>query len=172
MTIDLETLEVVKPATQAEAAPEAEAPPSEFPGLIFAEDGSLVVKAPPYTDVQVLDEGIRGAEPAVSNQPKKELSENKAASESSVSLSVTPDDPTILTAVIDRTATRSRIVEDLQAELAKFGVPYRDVDRRIFEAVRQREREGLSYTEASVRIFGNPDKAELIRYWHNNWKRQ
>jgi hypothetical protein len=103
---------------------------------------------------------------------EKPSSENKAASGSSVRLSVRPNDPTILTALIDRTATRSRIVEDLQGELAKFGVPYRDVDQRIFEAVRLLKREGLSYSEASVRVFGYPDKAELIRYWQNNWGRR
>jgi hypothetical protein len=75
MTIDLETLEVVKPATQAEAAPEVEAPPSEFPGLATAEDGSLVPNAPPYTQAQVLEEEIRGSEiaPASSNRRKREL---------------------------------------------------------------------------------------------------
>ena len=52
MTIDLETLEVVKPATQAEAETEAEVPTSDFPGLVAAEDGSLVPNAPPYTEAQ------------------------------------------------------------------------------------------------------------------------
>jgi hypothetical protein len=73
MTIDLETLEVVKPSTQAAAASEVEAPPSEFPGLVTAENGSLVPNAPPYTNAQVLEEETKRAEPAISNHHKKEL---------------------------------------------------------------------------------------------------
>jgi hypothetical protein len=99
-------------------------------------------------------------------------SSSETQSESSVSLSVKGDDRTILEAVIDRTKSQSRILGDLRKELGKCGVPYRDVDPRIFEAVRLHEHDGLTYEEASIRTFGNDGKASSIRYWHNNWARK
>jgi hypothetical protein len=102
--------------------------------------------------------------------PKNLSSMNE--SERSVSLLVKGDDRTILQAVIDRTKSQSRILKDLRKELAGFGVPYRDVDPRLFEAVRLHESDGLTYAEASIRVFGNDGMANSIRYWHNNWARK
>ena len=90
---------------------------------------------------------------------------------SSVSVSISKDDPTIITAVIDRTAPQAQIVENLKEQLAAAGVPYRPVDPRIFQAVMLCERDGVSLREASIRLFGTPDMEDRIRYWRNSWGR-
>jgi hypothetical protein len=53
----------------------------------------------------------------------------------SVSLSVVQKDRTFLTAIIDRTASRTKILNDLRQQLSDLGVPYRNVDPRLLEAI-------------------------------------
>ncbi len=93
--------------------------------------------------------------------------------DSSVHISVNPDDPTICTAVFDRTASRKVLVEDFSAAIRKLDPPppYREVDPRIFQAVRLLRQEKLTYEQASVQVFGSGNQAENIRYW-DNWYRQ
>ena len=94
------------------------------------------------------------------------------ARKSSVSLSVCQGDQTILAAVIDRTASQTAIIKDLRQELPKFGVPYRDVDPRILEAIRSKLTENLTFEQASIWVFGDPNFARKIRYWQNRWQLQ
>jgi len=58
--------------------------------------------------------------------------------------------------------------ETRRAALAK-GAPYRDVPDldRILKAVEYKKKTGCTYPEASVKEFGNRDRADKIRYWHN-----
>jgi hypothetical protein len=92
------------------------------------------------------------------------------SSQPSVIVSVRGDDPTILEAFIDRTASQQRIISDLRRELRKFAVPYRrDLDKRILKAIRVHLEEGATFEEASICLFGNPDSARAIRYWRNKW---
>lgn len=58
--------------------------------------------------------------------------------------------------------------ETRRAALAK-GAPYRkvpDLDR-ILKAVEYRKKTGCTYSEASLKEFGNRGCADKIRYWHN-----
>ncbi len=91
----------------------------------------------------------------------------------SVHISVSPDDPTICTVTIDRTVSQKRLVKDFRAAIRKLDPPppYREVDPRIFEAVRLLGQEKLTYEQASIRVFGSGNQAENIRYW-DNWYRQ
>ena len=91
----------------------------------------------------------------------------------SVHISVSPDDPTICTVTIDRTVSQKRLVKDFRAAIRKLDPPppYREVDPRIFEAVRLLRREKLTYEQVSVQVFGSGNQAENIRYW-DNWYRQ
>ena len=89
-----------------------------------------------------------------------------------VSVSIHKNDPRVLTAVIDRTMSLPEIMKALRQALRSL-VPYRHVDPRIFQAVQLvNTGEVKSYREASVRVFGTPAKADLIRYWHNKWGRK
>jgi hypothetical protein len=87
----------------------------------------------------------------------------------SVSLSVSKDDPTILTALIDRTASQKRILDDLRRALPQVGVPYRELEPRIIEAILIKLRENITFEEASICVFGTPSLAGRIRYWRNRW---
>jgi hypothetical protein len=91
--------------------------------------------------------------------------------ESSVSLSVSKDDPTILTALIDRTASQKRILDDLRRTLAlpDLAVPYRELEPGIVKAITIKVRENTTFEEASICVFGTPDRSRLIRYWRNRW---
>ena len=90
----------------------------------------------------------------------------------SVSLSVREEDRTTLAAIIDITASRTKIIDDLRHELSKFAVPYRKLDKRILEAIRLRSAENLTYVEAAICVFGDPRSARKIRYWQNRWELQ
>jgi len=92
--------------------------------------------------------------------------------QSSVELSVAGADVSLLTAFIDRTASQSTIIRDLQSKLTDFAVPYRRLDRRILEAIRIKLNENLTYDEASIRVFGNPNFSRKLRYWRNRWGMQ
>jgi hypothetical protein len=90
--------------------------------------------------------------------------------EPAIFLAVYEGDPRILFAKIDRTAPQTNIIGDLKRELPLFGVPYRSVDPRIFEAVLlKRTKRHLTYREVSEQVFGRPREAESIRYWLNKW---
>ncbi len=93
--------------------------------------------------------------------------------EPSVFVSVSKGDPLVCTAVFDRTASRKRLVSEFRKALAKLDPPppYREVDPRIFEAVRLLRREKLTYEQASIQVFGSSKQADSIRYW-DNWYRQ
>lgn len=93
--------------------------------------------------------------------------------EPSVFLSVSKGDPLVCTAIFDRTASRNRLVNDFRKALPKLDPPppYREVDPRIFEAVRLLRQEKLTYEQVSVRVFGSGKQADSIRYW-DNWCRQ
>jgi hypothetical protein len=86
-----------------------------------------------------------------------------------VTLSVYGMDPLLLNAHIDRTASQSTIVKDLQNQLTRFGVPYRALDKRIPEAIRIKLDQDLTFEEASIRVFGNADFARRLRRWRNRW---
>jgi len=90
----------------------------------------------------------------------------------SVSLSVRPEDRTILVANIDRTASQTTIINDLRQELSQFAVPYRNVDQRILEAIRLKLAENITNEEAAIRVFGDVNFARKIRYWQNRWQLQ
>ena len=66
-----------------------------------------------------------------------------------------------------------QMVNDFRKALPKLDPPppYREVDPRIFEAVRLLRREKLTYEQASIRVFGSGGQADSIRYW-DNWYRQ
>jgi hypothetical protein len=85
-----------------------------------------------------------------------------------VSLSVS-EDPTILTALIDRTASQKRILDDLRRALPELAVPYRELEPRIIEAIRIKQTENISFQSASICAFGSPDRHRMIRYWRNRW---
>ena len=90
----------------------------------------------------------------------------------SVHLSVRKEDSAILEAVIDRTASQTAIIDDMRQELPRFDVPYRDVDPRILEAIRVKSAENLTFEQASIWVFGDPNFARKIRYWQNRWQLQ
>lgn len=90
--------------------------------------------------------------------------------QSSVSLSLRKEDHTILVATIDRTASQTKIINDLRKELPKFAVPYRNVDQRILEAIRVKFAENLTDEEAALYVFGDASYARSIRYWRNRWQ--
>jgi hypothetical protein len=90
----------------------------------------------------------------------------------SVSLCVCQEDRTILVAVIDRTASRTAIINDLRRELPKFTVPYRNVDQRILRAIRLKLAENITYEEAAICVFGDVNFARKLRYWQNRWQLQ
>jgi hypothetical protein len=87
-----------------------------------------------------------------------------------VSLSVSKDDPTILMALIDRTASQKRIVDSLRRALPQLAVPYRELDSRIVDAIRIKLTENITFQEASIYVFGTPDQCRAIRYWRNRWE--
>src|SRR5882672_3217441 len=78
--------------------------------------------------------------------------------QSSVSLSMREKDHTILV--------------DLRQELSIFAVPYRNVDKRIVEAIRLKFAQNITYEEAAIRVFGNEKLGRKIRYWQNRWQLQ
>jgi hypothetical protein len=82
------------------------------------------------------------------------------------------EDRSILTALIDRTASRRRIIDDLRRALPQFAVPYRDLEPKILEAIRLKLTDNLTFEEASIFVFGTPDHARAIRYWRNRWEIQ
>jgi hypothetical protein len=92
--------------------------------------------------------------------------------ESSVRLSVSKGDRTILTAIIDRTASQKRIIDDLRRALPQFDVPYRELERHLVEAIQVKSRENITFEQASIRVLGTPSHARTIRYWRNRWNLQ
>jgi hypothetical protein len=118
------------------------------------------------------DGQINADQPAVAN-PVAQVAPNDQADvgdkESSVNLSVSDDDRTILTAAIDRTASQKRILDDLARALPQFAVPHREIDRRIAEAIRLKLDENMTFEDASIYVFGTSDHARKIRYWRNRW---
>ena|ERR1700674_5737209 len=90
----------------------------------------------------------------------------------SVILSVRQEDRTTLVAVINRTVSKTTIINDLRQELSKFAVPYRNVDQRILEAIRVKLAENITYEEAAIYVFGDASFARKIRYWQNRWQLQ
>jgi hypothetical protein len=87
----------------------------------------------------------------------------------SVSLSLS-EDPTILTALIDRTASQKRILVDLRRALPQFAVPYRELEKGIVDAIRIKLKENITFEEASICVFGTPDHHRTVRYWRNRWE--
>jgi hypothetical protein len=87
----------------------------------------------------------------------------------SVSMSFSDGDPTILTVLIDRTASRNKILNDLKAALPKFAVPYRDLEPRIIEAIKVKANENITLEEASIRVFRQKSLPRSLRYWRNRW---
>jgi hypothetical protein len=102
---------------------------------------------------------------AVSRAP---LAEPANDQQPAVSLSVSGD-PTILTALIDRTASQKRILDDLRRALPDFDVPYRELEPGIIEAILIKLRENITFQEASICVFGTPNRCRTIRYWRNRW---
>jgi hypothetical protein len=102
---------------------------------------------------------------AVTRTPVMPASDQQPA----VSLWVKKDDPTILMALIDRTASQRRILDDLRRALPQVGVPYRELEPRIIEAILIKLRENITFEEASICVFGTSSLAGRIRYWRNRW---
>lgn len=121
-----------------------------------------------HLDDVISDPSEMEIEEASSAKPrpnKLEIEEHQ----STVLLSEKNDDPTILSALIDRTAPQNKIIADLRRQLTDFGVPYRKLDPQMLEAINLKVKENLSFQEASIRIFGSPKLAQKIRYWRNRW---
>jgi hypothetical protein len=72
-----------------------------------------------------------------------------------------------LIVAIHRWATQSQILGELRGILRDHRIPVRQVDPRIFEALRLRKEQALSYPDASRAIFGSDDWAEKLRGWNN-----
>ena len=68
--------------------------------------------------------------------------------------------------LVDLTQTRKTITRDLNAELRQF-LPYRNIDPLLHDALELKTSEGISYPEASRRMYGRPRRADAIRYLHN-----
>lgn len=86
-----------------------------------------------------------------------------------VSLSVKKDDSTILMALIDRTASQKRILDELRRALPDLAVPYRELEPGLVKAIWIKLTEDVTFEEASICVFGTPDRSRLIRYWRNRW---
>jgi hypothetical protein len=89
-----------------------------------------------------------------------------------VLLTVSKDDPTILMALIDRTASQKRIIDALRQALPQLAVPYRELDPRIVDAIRIKIKENITFQDASICVFGTPSLCGRIRYWRNRWELQ
>jgi|HubBroStandDraft_2_1064218.scaffolds.fasta_scaffold00415_6 hypothetical protein len=100
--------------------------------------------------------------------PKIEPAERQQ--QPSVWLSVKKDDCTILTAMIDRTASQKRIIDDLRRVLPQLAVPYRELEPGIVEATRIKSTENISFEDASICVFGSPSRSRILRYWRNRWE--
>jgi len=118
------------------------------------------------------DGQINADQPPVAN-PVAQVAPNDQADvgdkEPSVKLLVSDDDPTMLTAFIDRTASQKRIVHDLRHALAQYAVPRREIDRQIVQGIRVKLDENTTFEEASICVLGTSDLARKIRYWRNRW---
>ena len=68
--------------------------------------------------------------------------------------------------VIDLLAPRKQIIRELDKALRRY-VPYRPIDPLIYKAVALVEQEGMSYEDASRRVFQTPRRASTIRNWRN-----
>jgi hypothetical protein len=99
--------------------------------------------------------------------PSVELAERQT--QPSVLLSVRKIDHTTLTAVIDRTASQKRIIEDLGRALPQFAVPYRELEPKIIEALRIKANENIPLEDVSIRVFGSKSFPRSLRYWRNKW---
>jgi hypothetical protein len=89
---------------------------------------------------------------------------------SSVIVRVRTGDSTHLEALIDRSAPRKKIINDLREQLRQFAVPYRErLDQRVLEGLRLYQEEGLTFDQASISVFGDPKSARTLRYWRNMW---
>jgi hypothetical protein len=89
--------------------------------------------------------------------------------EPAVSVSFRQEDPTILTVLIDRTASRTRILTDLKRVLPEFKVPYRELDPRLAEVVRLKATRDLTLKEAATSVYGSRSLPRDVRYWRNKW---
>jgi hypothetical protein len=87
-------------------------------------------------------------------------------------LSVERGDPTLLAAIVDRTASRKKIIDDLRRALPKFAVPYRKIQPDLLQAIRLTLTENMTFEQASIRVYGTPKHAGAIRYWRNRWELQ
>lgn len=114
------------------------------------------------------------AAPCVAKEAEQERApvDDQRELQSSVSLSVRQEDHTILVAQIDRTASQTKLINDLRKELPKFAVPYRNVDQRILKAIRVKIAENLTDEQAALWVFGDARYARQIRYWQNRWQLQ
>jgi hypothetical protein len=118
------------------------------------------------------DGQMKGEQPGVASPTRGVGIGNQAKARDGqprVFLSVKNDDPTVLTALIDRTASRKKIIDDLRRALPQFAVPYRELKPKIVEAIQAQSRENITFEEASTRVFGTPNRARTIRYWRNKW---
>lgn len=91
-------------------------------------------------------------------------------SDRSVKLSLTKTTPdrhvAAFTLLVDLTAPRKTIARDLNAELRRY-LPYRTIDPLLYDALELRAHEGITYCEASRRLYGHPRRADAIRYLAN-----
>ena len=91
----------------------------------------------------------------------------KRISKDNVHTEVSEQSPSVLLSKINRNAPRKKIRQEIEATLKELDVPSRPVDPGIFEAVEYKRKTGCSFEEASIKVFGDPDKAESIRAWYN-----
>jgi hypothetical protein len=82
-----------------------------------------------------------------------------------VRISVCPHDHTLLQCLINRTANRGSIAEQINKALALFS-PYRDIDPLVLRGVQIYVNGGKSFAAVSRELCGNSSLARRIRYWY------
>jgi len=83
-----------------------------------------------------------------------------------VSVSVYPQDHTLLQCLINRAANRGSIAEQLDKALAQFS-PYRDIDPLVWRGVQMYRDGGKSFAAVSRELCGTNRLARRIRYWYH-----
>jgi Lhr-like helicase len=71
-----------------------------------------------------------------------------------------------VTVKVNLMAGRKKIKRDLASVVGRL-VPYRDLDKRIFQALMFYRAGNMSFAEASRRAFNTPKHGEKIRHWYN-----
>jgi|SRR5580692_12528481 hypothetical protein len=82
-----------------------------------------------------------------------------------VSISVFDQDPSLLRCLINRAASRSDILDQLNRALCQLA-PYRAIDPIVFRGVQlYRDSSNLSFADVSKQLCGDERLKWKIRYW-------